>query len=182
MTAIPEVREPIVTYVSGQLSKDTSTLTTSLGLRRNFVEDNFWGDFDNLAGGVNYRRGVSEQLTLGTGLVVDRSLFAMGELFYQPNNTPLQLGLSALINPQFNDFDYSAYFNYQPTDKLNFNFTGNSSSHNLNLYWHLPNLSLRFGTDNRDDLTTGFTFNTSGSLSASEKGNFSFSTSFDYDL
>ena len=181
LTAVPEVREPIVTYVSGQLSKDTSTLTTSLGLRRNFVEDNFWGDFDNLAGGVNYRRGLSEQLTLGTGLVVDRSLFAIGELFYQPNNTPLQLGLSALINPQFEDFDYSAYFNYQPTEKLNLSFTGNSSSHNLNLYWQtLPNLSLRFGTDNRDDITTGLTFSTSGSLSASKKSNFSFLTSLDY--
>ena len=185
LTAVPEVRELIVTSVSGQLSQDTSTLTSSLGLRRNFSEDNFWGEFNDLAGGVNYRRGVSEQLTLGTGLVVDRSLFAMGELFYQPNNTPLQLGLSALINPQFEDFDYSAYFNYQPTEKLNLNFSGNSSSHNLGLNWRtLPNLSLRFGTDNRDDLTTGFTFNTSGSLSTVEAGNrsknYSLLTSLDY--
>ena len=161
LTVTPEVREVILTNVSGQLSQGTSTLATSVGLMRNLSNDSFMGDFANLGGGVSYRRGVTEQLTLGTGLVVDSSLYALGELFYQPNNIPLQLGISTLINPQLKDLDYAAYFNYQPTDKLNLNFNGNSSNHNLRLNWQtLPSLSLRASNNNRDNVTIGFTFRT----------------------
>ena len=174
LTVAPEVREPIITHVSGQLSQDTSTLTASLGMRRNFSDHSFWGNFTNLAGGVNYRRGITEELTLGTGLIVDGSLFALGEIFYQPANVPLQLGISTLINPQFQDADYTAYFNYQPTDKLNLNFNANASSYNFYVNWlALSNLSLRVGSDNRDDIITGLTF-------SKNTRNFSLLTNIDY--
>ena len=180
LTVTPEVREVILTNVSGQLSQGTSTLATSVGLMRNLSNDSFMGDFANLGGGVSYRRGVTEQLTLGTGLVVDSSLYALGELFYQPNNIPLQLGISTLINPQLKDLDYAAYFNYQPTDKLNLNFNGNSSNHNLRLNWQaLPSLSLRASNNNRDPVTIGFTFRNNDWLS-NKKQQFSLLTSIDY--
>lgn len=180
LTVAPEVREPVLTYVSGQLSKGTSTLATSLGINRDSSDDGFFGRFEDLGAGVNYRRGITQELTLGTGLVVDSSLFAMGELFYQPNNVPLQLGISALVNPEFNDADYAAYLNYQPTDKLNFSFNGNGSSHNLRFNWLAsPSLSLRLGNDNRDNITTGFTFSKTYQLGGSRQ-QFSLLTSLDY--
>lgn len=182
LTVAPEIREPILTHVSGQLSQGTSTLAASLGINRDLSADNFWGEFKDLGGGVNYRRGVSEELTLGTGLVVDGSLFALGELFYQPNNVPLQLGISALVNPQFEDADYAAYFNYQPTDKLNLSFSGNGSSHDLRLNWLASsNLILRLGNDNRDNITTGLNFSKSFLVGKKQKKQqFSLYGSLDY--
>lgn len=182
LTVTPEVREVILTHVSGQLSAGTSTVAASLGMKRNFSGDSFLGKFANLGGGVSYRRGVREQLTVGTGLVVDNSLFALGEFFYQPNNVPLQLGISTLINPELKDFNYTAYFNYQPTDKFNLNFNGNSSNHNLRLNWRAsPSLSLRAGNDNRDNITLGLTFRHNNWLGEGKnKQQFSLLTSMDY--
>lgn len=182
LTVTPEVREVILTHVSGQLSEGTSTVAASVGIKRNFSEDSFVGNFANLGGGISYRRGVREQITLGTGLVIDNSLFALGELFYQPNNTPLQLGISTLINPELKDVDYTAYFNYQPTDKLNLNFNGNSSNHNLRLNWRtLPNLSFRAANNNRDNITLGFTYRHDDWLGKGKnKQQFSLLTSLDY--
>ena len=162
LSAVPEIREPILTHVSGQLSKGTSTIATSIGMKRNLSGESFFGNSEGIAGGFNYRRGVTEQLTLGTGLVVDRSLFALGELFYQPTNIPLRLGISTLINPQLKDTDYAVYFNYQPWDKLNINFNDSSSSHDLRLNWRaLNNLAFRLGNNNRDSITAGLTFSKS---------------------
>ena len=182
LTVTPEVREVILTHVSGQLSEGTSTVAASLGMKRNLSGDSFLGKFANLGGGVSYRRGVREQLTLGTGLVVDSSLFALGEFFYQPNNVPLQLGISTLINPEFKDVDYTAYFNYQPTDKFNLNFNGNSSNHNLRLNWRAsPSFSLRAGNNYRDNVTLGFTFRHNDWLGTGKnKQQFSLLTSIDY--
>lgn len=181
LTIAPEVRELVTTYVSGQLTKGTSTFATSLGINRNFLRDSFWGDFSDVGGGVNYRLGVSEELTLGTGFVVDGSLFGLGELFFQPKDVPLQLGFSALINPEFNEADYTAYFNYQPTDRFNINFNGNGSNRNLRFDWRAtPNLSLRLGNDNLDNVTTGFTFNRSFWLDRENNRQFSWSSTLDY--
>ncbi|MEO0834920.1 MAG: carboxypeptidase-like regulatory domain-containing protein [Cyanobacteria bacterium J06642_3] len=140
------------------------------------------GRFDNWGGGVNYRRGITPQLTLGTGLVVDDSLLAMGELFYQPNNVPLQLGLSTLIAPQLKNSEYTAYFNYQPTKKLNLNFNGNGSGHNLLLNWRAsPGFSFRLGSDHRDNIATGITLRHHSWLKRGEnKQQFSLLTSLDY--
>ena len=180
LTVTPEVRDVILTHVSGQLSAGTSTVATSVGMKRNLSTDSFGGKFSNLGGGVSYRRGVSEQLTLGTGIVIDNSLFTSGELFYQPNNIPLQLGISTLINPELKDLDYTAYFNYQPTDKLNLNFNGNSSNHNLRLNWRTsPDLSFRAANNNRDNVSIGFTFSKHDWLSK-KKQQFSLLSSIDY--
>lgn len=180
LTVTPEVREVILTDMSGQLSKGTSTVAASLGLKRNLSGDSFVGNFANLGGGVSYRRGITEQLTLGTGLVVDSSLLALGEMFYQPNNVPLQLGISTLINPQLKDLDYAAYFNYQPTDKLNLNFNGNNSNHHLRLNWQaFPSLSFRASNNNRENVSMGFTFRNNDWLS-NRKLQFSLLTSIDY--
>ena len=114
--------------------------------------------------------------------MVDKSLLAMGELFYQPNKVPFQLGLSTLINPQLEESDYAAYFNYQPTDKLNLNFNGNGSSHNLRLNWRVsPNFSFRLGNDHRDNIATGITFSHSSLLGKSNhRQQFSLLTSLNY--
>ncbi|MGL5879020.1 MAG: carboxypeptidase regulatory-like domain-containing protein, partial [Xenococcaceae cyanobacterium] len=159
LTIAPEVREPIFSYVSGQLTKRTSTIAASFGVSRDSSADGFLGNFGHLGGGVSYRRGISEQLTLGTGLVVDRSLFALTELFYQPSNIPLRLGISTLIDPQLKDADYYGYFNYQPTKKLSLNFNSRRNSHNLRLNWQVfPQLSLRLSNSDRDNITAGLTF------------------------
>ena len=162
LSAVPEIREPILTHVSGQLSKGTSTIATSIGMKRNLSGESFFGNSQGMGGGVSYRRGVTEQLTLGTGVVLDRSLYALGELFYQPTNIPLQLGISTLINPQLKDADYAVNFNYQPLENFNINFNDSSSSHDLRLNWRASNnLFFRFGNNNRDNITAGFTFSKS---------------------
>jgi hypothetical protein len=159
LTIAPEIREPIASYTSGQLTKGTSTVAASIGISRNAETDSFLGKYDHMGGGVTYRQGMTEELTLGTGLVVDRSLCALSELFYQPNQIPLQLGISTLVDLQLKSADYYAYFNYQPTQKVNLNFNGKNSSHNLRLNWQaFPQLSFRMSNSEQDNIAAGLTF------------------------
>ncbi len=129
LSAPPEVRNPSFTNLPGQLSAGASALIASVGFDRQFSgQNNFLGDFNNLRGGVAYRRGLSEELTAGVGVVYDRSVKGLGEFFYKPNNIPLQLEGSVLASAGGDDFDWNLSARYEPENfRLNLNSDRRSS-------------------------------------------------------
>ena len=84
----------------GQLPPGASALTISGGTDREFAVDNhdLLGKLQGFQGGVSYRYGVSEDITLGTGFVYEDSIRGLGELFYSPSQS-VQFRVSALGDP-----------------------------------------------------------------------------------
>ena len=97
LTATPEIRDAIFASLPGQLTKVTSALIVSSGLNRENTSNSFLGNFNSFRGGVAYRLGVTEDLTLGTGVIYDKSMLGLGELFYQPSGFPLEVAFSGLL-------------------------------------------------------------------------------------
>ncbi len=140
----PEIRDVNFTDLPELLTAGTSVLNISGGFKRDIQAQNFIGEFNQLEAGIAYRHGVSEDLTVGTGVYYDgSSLRPLGEIFYQPKKVPFQLAISALT-PDFDDSDWSIesrmYFN--PTPDFSLNFNGNYNSQKLDLNWRIsPNFN-----------------------------------------
>ncbi|TVQ57571.1 MAG: carboxypeptidase regulatory-like domain-containing protein [Spirulina sp. DLM2.Bin59] len=88
-----------------QLPPNTGAIVASAGWRRDLKPTKFFGQLQDFGGGIAYRRGISEDLTLGIGGIYDGGLYGLAELFYQPKRTPLRLAISGLIS---NDADVNA--------------------------------------------------------------------------
>jgi hypothetical protein len=112
----PIEKKPIFLNLPGQLTQGTSSLIVSSGMNRETRNNDFFGDLNNVRGGIAYRHGVTDSLTLGGGIIYDQSLLGLGEVFYQPNNFPFKLALSALKVPA--KFKYNANLEFRPSSQL----------------------------------------------------------------
>ena len=132
LTANPVVQDIAFTSFSGQIPVGASAVVISAGGNR--ISSGNFGSFDAAQGGVLYRRGISDSLTIGAGVALDRSIKGVGELFWQPSN-PLEIAMSAAIGGQ--QSDYIGRLNYRPS--TNFYLTANTDrlSTSANIYWLL---------------------------------------------
>ncbi|HEY9706002.1 MAG TPA: hypothetical protein V6C58_26440, partial [Allocoleopsis sp.] len=108
----PIEQAPIFLDLPGQLTQGTSSLILSGGLSRNTNNNDFFGNLTDIRGGIGYRHGVSDSLTLGTGIIYDKYLLGLFDIFYQPNNIPLKVALSALQTPE--KLKYNANISIRP--------------------------------------------------------------------
>ena len=162
LTATPEIREANFTSLPGQLTKGTSALIVSSGLNRENTSNSFLGNFNNFRGGVAYRLGVTEDLTLGTGVIYDKSMLGLGELFYQPANFPLEVAFSGLLGTD-DGLEYNADIRFRP-------------SNNFDLSLNSDRLSQRFRANFR--AFKGMNFRASGNTRENAlSGGFSYSQS-----
>ncbi len=127
LTATPEIREAIFASLPGQLTKGTSALIVSSGLNRENTSNSFLGNFTNLRGGVAYRLGVTEDLTLGTGVIYDKSMLGLGELFYQPAGFPLEVAFSGLLGTD-EGLEYNADIRFRPSNNFDLNLNSDKLS------------------------------------------------------
>lgn len=118
LTASPEIRTAQFSTTPGQLPTGASALVVSAGANRTTVGN--FGNFDAAQGGVLYRRGLNENLTVGVGAAFDRELVGVGDIFWQPNNIPLQVAFSATTGKQW---DILGRFDYRPSNE--FSLVGN---------------------------------------------------------
>jgi hypothetical protein len=135
LASTPVEQKPIFLKLPGQLTKRTSSLIVSGGLSRQTKNNDFFGDLTDIRGGVGYRYGVSDSLTLGTGIVYDRDVLALANIFYQPNNFPFKLAVSALQKPD--KFQYNANIQFQPWRKLDINLSSNEQFQSFNTSWNI---------------------------------------------
>jgi hypothetical protein len=115
ITASPEIRPAQFVTTPGQIPAGASALVVSAGANRNIV-----GNFDAVQGGALYRRGLNENLTVGVGGAFDKEVLGVGEVFWQPNNTPLQVAFSATTGKQW---DLLGRLDYRPSKE--FSLTAN---------------------------------------------------------
>ncbi|MBD2094686.1 carboxypeptidase regulatory-like domain-containing protein [Trichocoleus sp. FACHB-591] len=169
LAAQPEIRNAVFSSVAGQLPAGASVSVASGGVRRNLTnsaETGLLSNFSNLTdfrGGVAQRWGVSNSLTVGAGMVYDQSLRGLGEIFFQPENFPLKVAVSALTGSGDTDWDINADISYDPSQNFSARLTSDRFSTRFNTYWRVaPGLALLGSTDSRDATAAGVQFNFSG--------------------
>ncbi len=135
LTADPQVRDVTFTTVPGQLPSGSGALIVSAGTNYRRGANNFVGKFDGVQGGVAYRRGISESLTVGGGIVSDPvAMRGIGEVFWQPTGVPLRASVSAVTGDRW---DLVSSVNYQPAPNFNANFSSDRLSSRAAINWLL---------------------------------------------
>jgi hypothetical protein len=154
LTADPQVRDVTFTTVPGQLPAGSGALIASAGVNYNRGSNQFIGQFDGLQGGVAYRRGISESLTLGGGIIADPfALRGSGELFWQPTGIPLQASVSALTGDRW---DVVSSVTYQPATNFSAKFSSDKLSSRTDLNWLLtPKLTASAKYDSLSGVAIG---------------------------
>ncbi len=162
LTATPEIRDAIFASLPGQLTKGTSALIVSSGLNRENTQNSLLGNFNDFRGGVAYRLGVSEDLTLGTGVIYDKSMLGLGELFYQPSGFPLEVAFSGLLGTD-EGLEYNADIRFRPSNNFDLNFNSDRLSQRFRAnYRAFRGVSFRASGNTRENaLSTGFSFSRS---------------------
>ncbi|MBE9071009.1 hypothetical protein IQ260_30700 [Leptolyngbya cf. ectocarpi LEGE 11479] len=149
LTATPIETDATFSSLPGQLPVGASALIVSAGFDRD-VNNQFIGDFNNIVGGLSYRAGVSESLTLGAGIIHDKSLKLLTEVFYSPDYTPLQASISALLAPA-GDVEVNADVRWRPTDDMNLSFNSDRFSQRFRADWAVfPNMAFTLSGNTRD--------------------------------
>ena len=154
LTADPQVRDVTFTTVPGQLPSGSGALIVSAGTNYNRGTNDFVGKFEGVQGGVAYRRGISESLTLGGGIVSDPlAMRGVGEVFWQPTGVPLQASVSAVTGDRW---DLVSSVNYQPAPNFNANFSSDKFSSRADLNWLLtPQLTATSKYDSLSGVAIG---------------------------
>ena len=99
---------------------------------------------------------MTEDLTLGLGLVYDHQWLGLGEFFYQPQKLPLQATVSALVDVEEGDGDINANLRFQPSRNFSLNLDSDRLSNRFNLNWQIfPGLTLTGNGNSRDATLAG---------------------------
>ncbi|MDD1414948.1 carboxypeptidase-like regulatory domain-containing protein [Dolichospermum sp. ST_con] len=157
LTATPEIQEAKSNSLPGQLSKGNSALVVSAGMRREVSgNESLIGNFSDFRGGIAYRRGVTEDLTLGIGAIHDQSEWILGEAFYLPKGLPIELAISALTNINGADFGIQSNLRFQPARNFTTTFSSDiqgqhDSTHRFDTTWQVsPRLAFLANGNSRD--------------------------------
>ncbi|AFY91897.1 carboxypeptidase regulatory-like domain-containing protein [Chamaesiphon minutus] len=162
LTANPEIRPAQFITTPGQLPTGGSALVVSAGGNR-IAAGNF-GDFDAVQGGVLYRRGLNETLTVGVGTAFDREVLGVAEVFWQPNNTPLQVAFSATTGKQW---DILGRLDYRPSNDFFLTANTDQFSSRANANWKLsPTFTATSNFDSQRGLSVGGQYSATGSNSS----------------
>jgi Carboxypeptidase regulatory-like domain len=158
LTADPQVRDVTFTTVPGQLPVGSGAWIASVGGNYNRGTNEFVGKFDGFQGGVAYRRGLSESLTLGGGIIADPlALRGVSDVFWQPTGVPLQASISAVTGDRW---DIVSNVNYQPTSTFNANFSSDKFSSRADLNWQLaPQFTASSKYDSLSGVAIGGNYN-----------------------
>jgi hypothetical protein len=144
LTDLPEVRTVAFSTVGGQIPAGTSAWAVAAGWARDRSSDTgFLGELTDVRGGALYRAGLSEQVTLGGGVVYDNGPRALGELFFQPNDVSFQMAAALLTPDDDGDWDWDVNLRYTPTSTLRASLSSDPIDTRLNLGWRvIPALEL----------------------------------------
>ncbi len=169
LTEPPVIREATYSTVPGQIPAGASATIVSAGVGRKAEENRFLGKFTDIQGGAQQRWGVSESLTVGMGAVYDQSPRGLGEVFFRPNNVPLEVSASILTPDEEDSWDIEANVYYRPTSNISARFNSDRFSQRFNLDWRLsPKFTLLGLYNNLDGVAAGM------QISFSSRGGFTF--------
>jgi hypothetical protein len=165
LSATPEIRDVILAPIGGQLSAGDSAAILSIGVGREFAsstrqgEPDFWGKFTDVRAGGTYRYGISENFTLGAGVVYDQVSRSLGEFFVKPTNVPLEITGTIFSPDQAGTWDLDGTVLYRPRHNFTTFFNTNRSSRQVNVNWTLSRHFTLVGTyDNQRGAFGGLQF------------------------
>ena len=145
LTATPRIETPRFILLPELLPAGASSQIFSLGGRRTRNVDDFFGQFNNLAGGFSQRWGVSQSLTLGLGSIYDNSrLQGVGELFFQPKATPLRFSATGFLSST-STIKFGAAWDDYPNLYAQWNYDGNRHSYNVDMPIFKPVRAVFYG-------------------------------------
>jgi hypothetical protein len=154
LSAAPEVRDVNFVTVPGQLPIGATATLASVGLRR---EEGGFGKFSDMRGSIITHWGVSEGLTIGSGVSLDRGIQGLGELYFQPNGVPLEASIAVRTGTE--EWDLLSNINWNPANNLKFAWNIDRLSHRVKSDWKLsPQFALTSTYDSRDALGVGFDY------------------------
>lgn len=130
LTLDPEMRTVSFRPRPEQLSAGSFNWLISAGARREQGE--FWGQFLDWTGGATVRWGITDSLTVGTGLIQDQEVQGWGELFFRPLNFPLDVAIAGIVGN-----DLETRIEYEITPHLNLNFNSDRLGSNLRTTWQI---------------------------------------------
>ena len=145
--------------LQNQVSEGNSAFIISAGANRISGKDSFFGNLGEFKGGAAYYLGLTDEITVGAGLVYDSSTQAYGEVLYQPVNSPLTFRFGALAG---NKINFNADISYI-VNNFSLRLGGDEKSFVTNAYWNLLRQLTLFsnwysgGINNR--LESGFNLN-----------------------
>lgn len=145
LTSQPEERIITLPIIIGQLPSQASALIVSVGTGRSNSSNSqeFLGTFNDLRTAASYRYGISQELTVGVGGSYEDGFRGLTELFFQPENTPLQITASALTPTTKKDWEANANIRYNPTPKIQANLATDLQRSSLRINQNiLSNLSV----------------------------------------
>jgi hypothetical protein len=162
LTANPIVQDISFTTIPGQIPVGADVFVVSAGANRQ-TEGRF-GSFNGKQGGVLYRRGVLETLTLGAGIAYDREIRGIGDLIWQPSD-PLEVAMSAITDSQA--WDFLGRLNYRPSQTFGFSASTDRFSTTTNANWRFtPNWNAVSTYESRRGATVGLEYFDSGTNSS----------------
>ncbi|QQE66946.1 hypothetical protein GFS31_36510 [Leptolyngbya sp. BL0902] len=182
LTAEPEVRPATFSTLPSRLAAGTSTLVASVGAGRVLPPNEFLGSFDNVMAGVAYRYGVSDELTLGAGVVQDGALFGLGEIFYEPEGVPVRM--AATLAGGADQVAVNTALTYEPSTRFRLDLNTDPITSRFQASWQaMPGLRLRVGGNSRENaLIAGASFfysvpnfNVNGNVDYTTNNNFRWS-------
>ncbi len=132
ITANPIAQNVSFTSFNGQIPLGAEAFVFSAGGNR-LTRGNF-GSFDGVQGGVLYRRGLTESLTIGAGVAYDREVRGVGEFFWRPNAA---LELTGAATSGSDRWDYAGRLAYNPSRDFNLYANTDRLSTNANSTWRL---------------------------------------------
>lgn len=157
LSAAPEVREASFVTVPGQLPTGATATLASLGVRR--TTGGFIGQFSDVRGAIVTRRGVSESLTVGAGVILDQGVQGLGEIYFQPNGIPLKSSISIRSGAEI---ELLSNINWRPASNLEFDWNSDRVSQRLRGEWQLSSrLALSSVYDSQDATSIGFNYSAS---------------------
>lgn len=164
LTAIPEIRPATFTTVPGQIPVGASAWVVSGGMRRTFNRASDFdpiGEFQDFSGAVAYRRGITEDLTLGIGTVYDDGIRGLAELFYEPSNL-FRISLSALTGAKGWPLTVDSDIVFRPFPRVTAQFNSDIFSSRFSLNWQaLRNLTLFSTWNSSQPIAAGAQFSIS---------------------
>ncbi len=145
--AEPEIRRPTFDTRAGRLERGASAWVVSAGGKR-LDASNSWGEAGSFAGGIAYRHGLSDDFTLGFGVVEDEDHLLRTELVYQPAYTPLALFYKTQYDLETSSREHVADLYWALTERLNLTLNSTPHSNKALLNWRAAPLVQLFAQGN----------------------------------
>ena len=124
------------TQLTSTLPRGNSTLTVSGGGDKNLAaEATTSKEFEKFRGGVSYRHGVVEDVTMGVGFAYEDFLVGFTQLTYNSSDFPLKTTVSLLAKES--GLDFRSHVRFEPAENFVLNYYHDHEKDKFDASWNM---------------------------------------------